>query len=119
MSKFFQSRRLVALAAAYVVALQTLLLPLSLAPGASFKASLCTAAMSTDGPSLPTSRDSNCPCAAGCGMPCCMQMLAGPPQGVLAFGLTRASAITPARPIRPVVRLDDRSPQLPRAPPAA
>jgi hypothetical protein len=118
MGKFFQSRRLVALATAYGIALQALLLPLSVAAGAPFKSSLCVAATSVDGAPLPASHDSGCPCAAGCGMQCCVQMLTGPQQGANASSLTRVRAMTPARLIKPVIRLADRSPQAPRAPPA-
>jgi len=119
MGEFFQSRRLVALAAAYVVALQALLLPLSVAAGGAFDSSLCTAAMSVDGSPSPAGHDTGCPCAAGCGTQCCMQTLAGPPPVMVAFGLTRAIAMPPAPAIEPVIRLADRSPQVPRAPPAA
>jgi hypothetical protein len=119
MSEFFQSRRLVALAAAYVVALQALLLPLSVAAGGMFNFSLCTAATSVDGSSPPAGHDSGCPCAAGCGMQCCVHALAAPPPDVVALDLTGAVAMIPAPVITPVIRLADRSPQIPRAPPAA
>ena len=119
MGEFFQSRRLVALAAAYVVALQALLLPLSVAAGSAFDSSLCIAATSVDGSPSPASHDTGCPCATGCGMQCCMQTLAGPPPVMVALSLTRAIAMPPAPAIEPVIRLADRSPQVPRAPPAA
>ena len=118
MSKFFQSRRLVALAAAYVVALQALLLPLSVAAGGPFESSLCAAAAPVDHAPSPAGHDSGCPCAAGCGTQCCVQTLAGPPSVTVAFSLTRAIAMPPATAIAPVTRLADRSPQVPRAPPA-
>jgi hypothetical protein len=70
MSELFQCRRLIALAAAYVIALQALLLPLSVAAGGAFDFSLCTAVTSADRPSSPAGYDSGCPCAAGCGMQC-------------------------------------------------
>jgi hypothetical protein len=119
MSKFFQSRRLVALAAAYVVALQALLLPLSVAAGGAFDASLCTAAASVDGSPPPAGHDTGCPCAAGCGTQCCVQTLAGPPPVMIALGLMRAIAVTPAPAIAPASRPTDRNPQIPRAPPTA
>jgi hypothetical protein len=119
MSEFFQSRRLVALTAAYVVALQALLLPLSVAAGGTFNFSLCTAATSVDGSSPPAGHDSGCPCAAGCGMQCCVHALAAPPPDVVALDLTGAVAMIPAPVITPVIRLADPSPQIPRAPPAA
>jgi hypothetical protein len=120
MSKSVRTRRLIALAAAYVVALQALLLPLSMAAAANpFLSSLCAAAASDSGSHAPTGHDSGCPCAAGCGMQCCVQTLAGPPPVTVMPGLTRAIVMKPAPAIEPVVRLADRSPQVPRAPPAA
>jgi hypothetical protein len=119
MSESARSRRVIALAAAYVVALQALLLPLSVAAGGPFESSLCAAATSVDGLPSPAGHDSGCPCAAGCGTQCCVQTLAGPPQVMVAFGQTRAIAMTPAPAIEPVIRVADRSPQVPRAPPAA
>jgi hypothetical protein len=67
MSKSLRCRHVIALAAAYVVALQALLLPLSVAAGSPFHSSLCAAAAATDGLPQPTGHDGGCPCAAGCG----------------------------------------------------
>ena len=119
MSKSVRSRRLIALAAAYVVALQALLLPLSMAAASPFASSLCAAAASGSGSQAPAGHDSGCPCAAGCGMQCCAQTLASPPPVTFRPGLTRAIIRMPAPAIEPVIRLADRSPQVPRAPPAA
>lgn len=118
MKKPVRSRRIVALFAAYVVALQALLLPLSVAAGGPLDASLCTAAASAEGSPSPASHQTGCPCAAGCGMQCCMQALASPPQFAVALGQTRISAMTTAPAFEPVIRLAMRSPQVPRAPPA-
>ena len=118
MSESTRSRRVIALAAAYVVALQALLLPLSVAAGGPFESSLCAAAASVDGSPSPAGHDSGCPCAAGCGTQCCVQTLAGPPVVAVTLDLTRAIAMTPAPAIEPIVRVADRSPQIPRAPPA-
>ncbi|HVZ51743.1 MAG TPA: hypothetical protein VG986_07240 [Pseudolabrys sp.] len=82
MARIVHSRRLIALLAAYVVALQALLLPLTVAAGATFEPHLCASASSTDGAPAPLNQDSVCPCAAGCGMHCCAQVLAVPPQAV-------------------------------------
>jgi hypothetical protein len=117
MGNSVHARRLIALAAAYVIALQAALLPLSVAAGSPFTASLCAAASSADGSSAPAGHDSGCPCAAGCGMQCCAQMLAAPQHGAIALRSTSARAMTAAVPIRPVIRPADRSPQVPRAPP--
>jgi hypothetical protein len=117
MRKSKRSRRIIALIAAYVVALQALLLPLSVAAGGPFESSLCAAAAPVDHAPSPAGHDSGCPCAAGCGTQCCVQTLAGPPV-VVTLHLTRAIAMTPAPAIEPIVRVADRNPQVPRAPPA-
>ena len=119
MSKSLRCRHVIALAAAYVVALQALLLPLSVAAGSPFHSSLCAAAAATDGLPQPTGHDGGCPCAAGCGTQCCVQSLVGPPQVAIILAPTRAIVMTPPRAIEPVIRPADRSPQIPRAPPAA
>jgi hypothetical protein len=111
-----RSRRIIALFAAYVVALQALGLPLSVAAGAPFSASLC--ASSAEG-SQPASHETGCPCAAGCGMQCCAQALIGPPQVAVALALTYARATTPSPAIEPIARPAAKGPQVPRAPPAA
>jgi hypothetical protein len=117
MSEFTRSRRAIALFAAYVVALQALLLPLSVAAG-PFMSSLCAAAMSADGSPTPAGHDSGCPCAAGCGTHCCAQTLASPPVGTVILDLTSAVAMIPPPAIERVIRVAVRSPQVPRAPPA-
>ena len=119
MSKSLRCRHVIALAAAYVVALQALLLPLSVAAGSPFHSSLCAAAAATDGSPQPTGHDGGCPCAAGCGTQCCVQSLVGPPQVAIILAPTRVIVMTPPRAIEPVIRPADRSPQIPRAPPAA
>lgn len=75
-------RRLIALFAAYVVALQALLLPLTVAAGASFDTNLCAASGSANGAQPPASHDNGCPCAAGCGIHCLTQAYTVPPQAV-------------------------------------
>jgi hypothetical protein len=117
MSKPVRSRRIIALIAAYVVALQALLLPLSVAAGPALGSALCVT--STDDSQLPASHETGSPCTAGCGMLCCGQALTGPPQAVAVLILMRARALTPAPAIVPVVRPPDKGPQIPRAPPAA
>ncbi|MGA2565961.1 MAG: hypothetical protein ABSF41_03945 [Pseudolabrys sp.] len=119
MSKTVRARHIIALVAAYVVALQALLLPLSVAAASPFKTSLCAAAMSANGAPSPASHDSGCPCAAGCGMQCCAQTFVGPPQFTVTRGATRAVSMTRAPAIESVIRLADRTPQIPRAPPVA
>ena len=120
MSRTIRARHVIAVIAAYVVALQALLLPLSMVAASPFATSLCAAA--SDGGShapSPANHDSGCPCAAGCGMQCCAQTLAGPPQAIsVRLGVTRATTTPPAPALGPIIRLADRSPQIPRAPPA-
>jgi hypothetical protein len=112
------SRRLIALLAAYVVALQALLLPLTVAAGASLEGGLCATTASQDGPARPGSHDSTCACAAGCGMQCSAQTLAGPPQIALALGPTRIAMPVPMPAIEVVLPPPRRNPQVARAPPS-
>lgn len=89
------TRRLMALFAAYVVALQVLLLPLTVAAGATFEPGLCNAG--ADGAPAPAGHDNGCGCAAGCGLHCCAQALAVPPQAVALVGPASVTA-APALP---------------------
>jgi hypothetical protein len=110
-------RRIIALTAAYVMGLQALLLPLSLAVGGSPAGTLCTSSGS-HGSSVPSDRsDTGCPCAAGCGMQCGVHA-AVPPQHVvtLAFFGAATSLAPPAIEQAPTLAL--RRPQLARGPPA-
>ena len=118
MSKTIRTRRIVALIAAYVVALQALLLPLSTAAASPFKTKLCATAESADGAPRPAGHESGYPCAAGCGVQCCAQTFVGPAQIMVTRGVTAAVTMTLAPALEPVVRLADRGPQIPRAPPA-
>ncbi len=45
------------------------------------------------------------PCAAGCGMQCCVQALIGPPQVVAAVVVTQGHAIMPVLALEPVLDL--------------
>ena len=119
MSRHLRSRRLIALLAAYVVALQALLLPLTVAAGAAFDGSLCAAAASASVPAAPVSHDNGCACAAGCGMQCCAQTLAGPPW---IAALPDPARIAIAGPLPAIeTRLAPTKPTAPhaRAPPSA
>lgn len=108
------TRRIVALIAAYVVALQALLLPLSVAAGSPFQASPCSEASG----GAPVQHDTGCPCAAGCGMQCCVQSLLGPPQTGVALHRTGVTVVAQPVMFVSVVRIAHRSPHSPRAPPA-
>jgi hypothetical protein len=101
-----------------MVALQALLLPLSIAAGSPFTSSNCTT--SVEGSQPPGSHETICPCAAGCGMQCCIHVLNGPAHISAAIADMHANAMTPAPVILAVIRLTDRrGPQIPRAPPSA
>ena len=120
MGDAFRSRRWIALIAAYVVALQAVLLPLSVATAGPFVASPCSAHTTSDGKPLPADGQSGCPCAAGCGTLCCAQAVLAPEPVVIA---TEAQEFGPAptprfRPMG-VVRAPDWRPQAPRGPPRA
>src|SRR5512140_1706120 len=117
MSHAYRSRRIVALIAAYVVALQALLLPLSVAARAA-DASLCASA----GVASPHSGDGHatgCPCAAGCGTQCCDSAMAGPPPAVIVRASAAITKFAPPPAIVSAARPHPHSPQLARAPPAA
>jgi hypothetical protein len=117
MSKHMRRRQVCALFVAYVVALQALLLPLSVAASGSFTNGLCSA------PSADTSQGSGSRdvagyvCAAGCGVSCCAQALDVPP-GVIDVLVTEARPFAAALPIAPPIRSISKGPQIPRAPPA-
>lgn len=110
------SRRIVALIAAYIVALQALLLPLSVAAGASLAGGLCAA--SAERAPVPADNDKSCPCAAGCGMQCGAQAFLEPPPVDVTVVRTTTDAAAPGEALHPVPRASTRNPQIPRAPPA-
>jgi hypothetical protein len=117
MSEPVRSRRIIALTAAYVVALQALLLPLSVAAGSALAGSVC--ASSAGQTQAPAGDDTGCPCAAGCGMQCFAQVLPASPQASTAVTRTLAHMMAAAPQLAPAERVDFRHPQNPRAPPAA
>lgn len=108
---------MLALFAAYVVAFQALLLPLTVAAFAMPDTGLC---ISAAGQSQPVNHDTGCGCAAGCGMQCCAQTLLGPsPETVSAFSAASVDVIAPPPLLTASVPPMERGPQAPRAPPAA
>lgn len=114
MKQPMRPRRAVALIAAYLVALQALLLPLAVAAGGPVPTSLCSEAST----SAPARHDTGCPCAAGCGTQCCAQSLLGPPQIGVAVRRSGTIAVTLPVTFVSVVRVAHRSAHGPRAPPA-
>ena len=117
MSHPFRSRRIVALVAAYVVALQALLLPLSVAAGAP-DFSLCVSSASAS-PHSGDGHATGCPCAAGCGTQCCVNAMAGPPPTIVVHAPATIAKLAPPRAIVTAARPHLHSPQLARAPPVA
>lgn len=116
MSRPVRSRRLVALLAAYVVALQALLLPLTVAAFAAPENVLCTAAGERSHPS--SDHDSGCACAAGCGMQCGTLSLAdAPSQDVIVLRAAHGFVVLPPLAMPSVAKTDDGIPHSPRAPP--
>lgn len=112
-----RSRPLIALAAAYVIALEALLLPLSVAVGGAYPFSLCSAGASVAGSQSPVDHQSGCPCAAGCGMQCCVHVLAGPPQTPVALARIGVGTRMPIQALVPAARATIRGPQVARGPP--
>jgi hypothetical protein len=113
------SGRVIGLFAAYLVALQVLAMPLSIAPTAALGGGLCLSDHSADPARHPAGHDKNCPCCAGCGLLCHAPALAGgiadpnpaPQLGAAAIVAPASVAAAP----RPAVH----SAQMPRGPPAA
>lgn len=119
MSRRSGTLRIIALLAAYVVALQALLLPMSVALGGLLDLTPCTVSTSVGSAQAPAGHQTGCPCAAGCGMQCCVHAFGGPPQHRIVLDLT--GAVTPILfpALVPAVRTFVRGPQAARAPPAA
>jgi len=107
----------ITLIAAYVIALQALLLPFSVAAAVPFVASHC-ASVSDAGNDSPVNQ-SGCPCAGGCGLQCCTHALAAPTPIVCGAAHGCAGAVAPEAILFGVVRPFAHRPQIPRAPPAA
>jgi hypothetical protein len=115
MTEHARPRRVVALIAAYVVALQALLLPLSVAAGGG-TTGLCLSVASSG--SQPAGHGDGCPCAAGCGMQCCAPAALLPPQIVIARIAVEVVAVVSAPFSAPVLMPSDFDPHRPRGPPA-
>jgi len=112
------SGRLIGLLAAYLVALQALILPLSLPP--TFAGTLCLTD-ATSGPAHdPADHTRGCPSCAGCGLLCHTPILAGGAAGapIDAPQLRVAAALVPT-PLEAARPPATRTPQIPRGPPAA
>jgi hypothetical protein len=108
-----------ALLAAYAIALQAVLLPLTVMAGAADAQGLC-ATSSGGEQSAPTDRDAGCGCAAGCGMQCCAPALTGPPQGGAVIYIAElAGPVAQSTGYQRQTILPHKGPHNPRAPPLA
>lgn len=114
-------RRLLAVAAAYVVALQLVLLPLTLAAANPLSGPLCSqvaANASYTAPTDPLKADTGCACAAGCGMQCGASSALAPPSSEPSIDPNLLWTLTPAAVAGAAALAQARSPHNPRAPPA-
>jgi hypothetical protein len=116
MRKRHVSRRLIGLAAAYLVALQAFILPLSLPAAAT--GALCVSLADHSAPA-PSGGDHGCPCAAGCGMQCYATALSPGAAASLPAPRPRVAAVLTPAPRMQSPGLSTRGPHMPRAPPAA
>jgi hypothetical protein len=110
------SRRLIGLAAAYLVALQAFILPLSLPTAAA--GALCLSLADHSAPA-PAGGDHGCPCAAGCGMQCHATALSPGATASLPAPRPRVAAVLAPLPRTQSSGLSTRGPHMPRGPPAA
>ncbi|MBS0535317.1 MAG: hypothetical protein JSR72_14765 [Proteobacteria bacterium] len=112
------TRRLIALAAAYLVAAQAVLLPLSVAAASPMLTSICVSAPDGAG-HQPAGSANGCGCAATCGVMCCAPAtLAAPPAGGRAPPAV-VQVLPPVAAFVAVIRAADRVSHRPRAPPLA
>ncbi len=115
-----RSRPFVALIAAYVVALQAVLLPLSVVAAGPYAVSLCAAQTTAHGAPQPSKDQNGCPCAGGCGMLCGAHAVLPPDPLIAAVGPEIfGPAPMPALRSESIVCAPDWRPQSQRAPPRA
>jgi hypothetical protein len=118
------SSRILALTAAYALALHTLLAGMAPAAHLSGDASLantviCTGAPGTDQPTGQDQEDRSA-CVLRCLVAgCAMDAWTPVPSGIVAFLAPIEIRISPLQPIRALNRDTTKNPQNPRAPPAA
>ncbi|MBS0248533.1 MAG: hypothetical protein JSR61_18100 [Proteobacteria bacterium] len=116
MSKSVCSRRLIALAAAYLVAAQAIVLPLSVAASSPFLNALCVSSSGGAGHG-PAGTDGGCGCAAGCGMQCCSPAHLTTPPAEFRLKQTVTRVLAPVVVFDPGIRVDNRGSHRSRAPP--
>ena len=119
MRKRHFSRRLIGLLAAYLVALQALILPMSMPASAAAFGGLCLSAQRGVPAQHPAGEHQNCPCCAGCGMQCHVPTLAAGASVALPPLSPWAMAELSPPFLSAVTVAARRSPQMARGPPAA
>ncbi|RDV01932.1 hypothetical protein DXH78_15080 [Undibacter mobilis] len=106
------------MAAAYVVALQLILLPLTVAASNAPSAPLCSQ-LSDPAKSAPLKSDTGCACAAGCGVQCCAPGYPVPSSAAVSLQRGQGDVLAPAQVFLAFTLGQERGPHNPRAPPAA
>lgn len=112
-------RRLLALAAAYLVGLQALLLPMAVAVGAVVDAPMCSSTASAGGAPTPANHNSGCACAAGCGMQCSATAFTAPAPVLIAVERILVGAERPLPALPPAIIFAVRHAHFARGPPEA
>lgn len=119
MSFRLPSQRLIALAAACLIAAQAILLPLSIAAANPLLSAICTSAPSGAG-HQPAGSAGGCGCAAACGTLCCAPAaLEGPGAADVQATPAVVQVLGPAVAVAAGVRGDDCGSHHPRGPPRA
>ena len=110
---------MIAVAAAYLVALQALILPLSLpAAAAAYAGGLCVTTLDGSAPP-PAGQDHGCPCAASCGMQCHAPALGAGAAASLPAPRPLLVAVLAPAPLTPVQAPPGHGVPMPRGPPRA
>lgn len=112
-------RRLIGLFAAYLVALQALVLPMAMPGPAAFAGSLCLSGHSGGPAQGHDGSGRACPACAGCGLQCEVVALAAVPPVPAVATQPRVVAVLLLPPPRMPPPPAFRTPQVPRGPPAA
>lgn len=116
MGKHFRWRGVFALAVAYVLALQALVLPLSLGQGVPLLNNLCSAGLA-DTSQDPGGSGEGQACAVVCGVSCCSPALDALPASITVI-LLEARSFVAVLAINPPAAAVPKGPQIARAPPA-
>lgn len=118
MSFRLPTRRLIALAASYLVAAQVILLPLSVAAAGPMLNALCVSQPSGLGHG-PAGSDSGCGCTAGCGVLCCAPAALNTPPAEFLASPKLVRVLAPVAAFGSGIHSDSRGSHHPRAPPLA